>query len=200
MPPAQKPVQVTPDKHFVDYEGTKIQIPRPLEEMTPADWTRMAAAPKSDLRKVSISNQSFMGLHVVLKDKNYIPIWLYTGGQRHDRTPRSFDTMERAIQMGATLVSSLDELDDSCRSRYGLNGADGHIHRDDVVLAKMPIVQYYALQAESIRRSRANIELQSAESKAYENVDMPHYIKGNKEQPVFEATEHSVQYQDRLRM
>jgi hypothetical protein len=200
MPPAQKPVQVTPDKHFVDYEGTKIQIPRPLEEMTPNDWNRLSANPRSDLRKVSITNQSFQGLHVVLKDKNYIPIWLYTGGQRGNAAPKSMDSMERAVQMGAQLVSTLDDLDDSCQGRFAIGGADGHIHRDDVVLAKMPIVQYYALQADSIRRSRANIELQSAENKAYENVDMPHYIKGNKEHPVFEATEHSVQYQDRLRM
>jgi hypothetical protein len=192
--PAPKPVQV--EGSFVEHNGTRIQLPKPLEQMTQDDWTRMSSNPRSELRKVSITNQSFQGLHVVLKDKNYIPIWLYTGGQRKE-TPRNFDSLERAVQMGAQLVSTVDDLDDVCRDRYSCSGADGHIHRDDVVLAKMPIVQYYALQAESIARSRRAIEYQSVEGKAYEGVDVPKYVKGSKEVPTYEATEHTVKYQDR---
>ncbi len=191
-----KPVQVSPDKHFVEHDGTMIEIPRPLEEMTQADWVKLALGPKSPLNSVVIDNQSFLGLHVVLKDKNYIPIWLYAGGQRDD-IPRAFDTLERAIAMGATLVSSEDEIQTPV-GRFQFS-ADGHIHRDDVVLAKVPVVSYYALQAQNIRKSKSAIEFQSAESKAYEGVDMPKHIKGNRTAPIYEATEHTVQYQDRPR-
>lgn len=202
MPPAQKNIQVDANKHFADYEGTKIQIPKPLEEMTGEDWGRLAYGSKSPLLKVPVSNQSFHGLRVVLKDKNYIPMWLYTGGQRSEsKVPRAYDPMERAVSMGATLVSSIDELDEeSARYYQGTQSADGHFHRQDVVMAKIPIVAYYAIQAQSIEKSRKAVEYQSTESKAFEGVDMPHYVKGNKEAPLFEATEHSVQYQDRLRM
>lgn len=192
---AKEPVQVSMDQNFVEHNGTSIQIPKPLAEMTQQDWIRMATGPKSPLQGVTVDNQSFLGLHVVLKDKNYIPIWLYAGGQRDD-IPRAFDTLERAVAMGATLVSSLDEI--QAPNHFQLS-ADGHIHRDDVVLSKMPIVSYYALQAQNIRKSKSAIEYQSAENKAYEGVDMPHFVKGNKAAPLYEATEHSVEYQDRPR-
>ncbi len=195
MPIEKKPVQISPDKHFVEYEGTSIELPKPIEEMTQGDWTRLAANPRSQFRNITVNHQSFVGLHVTLKDKNYIPIWLYVA--KNPEIPRAFDTMERAIQMGAQLVSDLDEIESS-GTRFSLS-ADGHIHRDDVVLAKIPIVAYYALQAQNIRRSQGAIEYQSVESKAYENIDMPHFVKGNREVPVYEATEHTVQYQDRPR-
>ena len=196
MPPEKKPIQVTADKHFVDYEGTKIEIPKKLEDMTPADWGRLAASPRSSLSQVVVENQSFLGLHVTLKDKNYIPMWLYCAGRDAD-IPRAFDTLERAVSMGAELISTLDDIE-MTGSQLKLS-ADGHIHKDDVVLAKVPIVAYYALQAQNIRRSQASIEYKNVEGKAYEGIDMPHYIKGNKDIPVYETTEHSVQYQDRPR-
>lgn len=192
-----KAIKVSPDKHFVEHNGTSIEIPKPLESMTPNDWLRMATGKKSPLHAVTVDNQSFLGLHVVLKDKNYIPIWLYAGAQRGD-VPRAFDTLERAVNMGCQLVSTLDDIDDRFRNRFSFS-ADGHIHRDDVVLAKIPIVAYYALQAQNIQKSKAAIEYQSVESKAYENIEGSHFVKGSKELPVYEATEHSVQYQDRPR-
>jgi hypothetical protein len=195
MPPEKKPVQVSPDRHFVEYEGTAVEIPKPIQEMTQADWTRLASGERSPLRKIQVENQSFLGLHVVLKDKNYVPVWLYAGNRNGD-IPRAFDTLERAIAIGAQLVSTLDDID--VPNHFQLS-ADGHIHRDDVVLAKVPIVAYYALQAENIRKSKAAIEYKASEGKAYENVDGPHYVKGNIELPVFQSTEHSVQYQDRPR-
>ena len=195
MPPEKKPVQITADRHFVEYEGTAIEIPKPIAEMTQADWVRLSSGEKSPLRKIRVDNQSFLGLHVVLKDKNYVPVWLYAGN-RNGEIPRAFDTMERAIAIGATLVSTLDDID--VPNHFELS-ADGHIHRDDVVLAKVPIVAYYALQAENIRKSKAAIEYQSVEGKAFENIDMPHFVKGNRQVPVYEATEHSVEYQDRPR-
>ena len=195
MPPEKKPVQVSPDRHFVEYGGTSIEIPKPINEMTPQDWLRMSTNPKSSLRKIHVDNQSFVGLHVVLKDKNYIPIWLYAGSQKSE-VPRAFDMMERAINMGAQLISDLDDIEAPSNLRLG---ADGHIHRDDVILAKIPIVAYYALQVQNISKSKQAIEYKSAEGKAFEGVDMPHYIKGNKEVPLFETTEHQVQYQDRPR-
>jgi hypothetical protein len=190
-----KPVQVTEDKHFVDYEGTKIELPRPLAEMTEEDWIRMSTSPRSSLSQVIVEHQSFLGLHVVLKDKNYIPMWL-RDTSRSDM-PRAWDTLERAVSMGAQLISTLDDIELS-GSRLELS-ADGHFHKDDVVLAKVPIVAYYALQAQYIKRSRAAIEYKSVEGKAYEGNDMPHYIRGNKEMPLYEATEHTVSYQDRPR-
>ncbi|MHB1952822.1 MAG: hypothetical protein ACYCOU_03655 [Sulfobacillus sp.] len=196
MPADKKPVQVTEDKHFVDYEGTKIELPKPISEMTEGDWVRLASFAGSSLNRVEVSNQSFLGLHVTLKDKNYIPMWLYCAGRDAD-IPRAFDTLERAINMGAELISTLDDID-LAGSSLRLS-ADGHIHKDDVVLAKVPIVAYYALQAQNIRRSRSSIEYKSVENKAYEGIDMPHYVRGNKDIPVYEATEHSVQYQDRPR-
>jgi hypothetical protein len=190
-----KPVQVTEDKHFVDYEGTKIELPRPLAEMTEEDWIRMSTSPRSSLSQVIVEHQSFLGLHVVLKDKNYIPMWL-RDTSRSDM-PRAWDTLERAVSMGAQLISTRDDIELS-GSRLELS-ADGHFHKDDVVLAKVPIVAYYALQAQYIKRSRAAIEYKSVEGKAYEGNDMPHYIRGNKEMPLYEATEHTVSYQDRPR-
>jgi len=195
MPPEKKPIQVSADKHFVEYEGTSIEIPKPLEDMTQQDWSRLASGPKSPLRAIHVDNQSFLGLHVVLKDKNYMPVWLYAGGERAG-VPRAFDSLERAVNMGAQLVSTLDDI---LTPNHFTLGADGHIHRDDVVLAKVPIVAYYALQAQNINKANGAIEYQAAEGKAYENIDMPHFIKGNREVPVYEATEHSVQYQDRPR-
>lgn len=196
MPADKKPVQVSPDKHFVEYEGTSIEIPKPLKEMTQGDWVRLTSSPRSALNSVVVEHQSFVGLHVTLKDKNYIPMWLYCAGHDAD-IPRAFDTLERAVNMGAQLISSLDDIE-MAGSHLRLS-ADGHIHKDDVVLAKVPIVAYYALQAQNIRRSQASIEYKSVEGKAYEGIDMPHYIKGNKDIPVYETTEHTVSYQDRPR-
>jgi hypothetical protein len=196
MPVEKKPVQVSPDKHFVEYEGTSIEIPKPLEQMTEKDWVRLASGSKSPFRKISVDNQSFLGLHVVLKDKNYIPVWLYDGPRRSE-VPRAFDTLERAVNMGAELVSTTDDIE----IPHGISlSADGHIRRDDVVLAKVPIVIYYALQAQNIRKSKTAIEYKSSEERAYEGVDLPRSIgHGNKSVPVYESTEHSVQYQDRPR-
>lgn len=195
MPFEKKPVQVSQDKNFVEFEGTIIELPKPLAAMTQADWIRLTASPKSSLSQVVIEHQSFLGLHVTLKDKNYLPMWLYCANKDAD-IPRAFDTMERAISMGAQLVSTLDDLETGA-GKFQLS-ADGHIHKDDVILAKVPIVAYYALQAQNIRRSKAAIEYKSVEGKAYEGLDMPHSIQGNKEVPVYEATEHSVQYRDRI--
>lgn len=192
----KKPVQITPDKHFVDYEGTKIELPKPLEQMTQNDWVRMSTSSRSALNDVIVEHQSFLGLHVVLKDKNYIPMWLYCARQEND-IPRAFDMLERAVTMGATLVSTADDIEAS-GSRLQLS-ADGHFHKDDVVLAKVPIVAYYALQAQYIRKSNAAIEYKSVEAKAYEGNDIPTYLKGNRDIPVYEATEHNVSYQDRPR-
>lgn len=191
-----RPVQVSPDKHFVEYESTKIEIPKPIDQMTQADWVKMTTSPRSSLNNVVVEHQSFLGLHVVLKDKNYIPMWLYAAGRGAD-IPRAFDTLERAVNMGAQLVSTLDDIETS-GSRLSLS-ADGHIHKDDVVLAKVPIVAYYALQAQYIRKSNAAIEYKAVEAKAYEGNDIPTYIQGNKDIPVYESTEHNVSYQDRPR-
>jgi hypothetical protein len=194
MPADKKPVQVDESKHFVDYEGTKIEIPKPINDMTQADWVRLTSSPRSSLHDVVVEHQSFLGLHVTLKDKNYIPMWLYSAGREAD-IPRAFDTLERAVNMGAQLISTLDDIE-LAGSNLKLS-ADGHIHKDDVVLAKVPIVAYYALQAQYIRRSQASIEYKSVVGKAYEGNDMPHYIKGNKDLPLYEAQEHSVSYLDR---
>lgn len=192
---AKTAVQVSPDKHFVEYDGTSIELPKPVESMTQDDWIALAGQRRSPLRKVSIENQSFLGLHVVLKDKNYIPVWLYAGS-RASETPRAFDTMERAKRMGATLVSSQDEIEIPSDTVFS---ADGHVHRDDVILAKVPIVAYYALQAQNLQKSKAAIEYQAVESRAYEGIDMPHFIQGNREEPLYQASEHTVRYQDRLK-
>jgi hypothetical protein len=189
------PVKVE-NKSFIDFQGTKIELPKPVDQMTPNDWTRLAVAKKSPLGKIQIDGQSFQGLHVVLKDKNYLPIWAYAGTRRVE-TPRAFDTLERAMQMGAQFAHT-DDLDERSAQRFEL-GADGHIHRDDVVLIKVPVVAYYALAAQNLRKSTQSIEYQSQESKAYEGIDMPHYVKGNKDAPLYETTEHTVQYQDRPR-
>ena len=191
----KNPVQVSPDKHFVEYNKTMIQIPKPIEQMSNDDWMRLALGEKSTFNQVEIDHQSFIGLHVVLKDKNYLPVWLYDSRGKND-IPRAFDTLERAIQLGAQLISSIDDIEAPKTLRAS---ADGHFHRDDVILAKIPIVAYYAMQRDNVRRSQSSIEYQAAEGKAFEAVDMPHYIKGNKEAPLYEATEHSVKYQDRPR-
>ena len=62
MPPEKKPVQITADRHFVEYEGTAIEIPKPIAEMTQADWVRLSSGEKSPLRKIRVDNQSFLGL------------------------------------------------------------------------------------------------------------------------------------------
>jgi len=195
MPPEKTPVQVSPDKHFVEYDGTVIELPKPANEMTQQDWMRMATTERSPLRRLEIDNQSFLGLHVVLRDKGWMPMWLRDTSR--SEVPRAFDTMERAIQMGAQLVSTLEDI--QAPTSFILS-ADGHIHRDDVVLAKIPCVVYWSLQAQNIRKSKSAIEYKSVEGKAYEGIDMPHALgKGNKQVPLYETTEHSVEYQDRPR-
>src|ERR1700734_550463 len=165
MPAEKKPVQVSIDGNWVEYEGAAIEIPKPVDQMTPEDWTRMASAKNSVLRQIVIDNQSFIGLHVTLKDPLWMPLWLYDS-RSSDRIPRAFDTMQRAINMGAQLISTLDDIMQA-PGNYQL-GADGHIHKDDVVLAKMPKVAYYAMQAQNIQRSMQAIEYQNVEGKAYE--------------------------------
>lgn len=197
MPVEKKPVQVQDSAlgHFVDYEGTKIQIPKPVEQMTPGDWVKLATGKKSPLRDVAIDNRSFLGLHVVLRDKNMIPIWLHASGLSSD-IPQAYDQARNAIQAGAILCT----LDDIEAPNNFKASVDGHIRRDDVILAKIHCVAYWGMKGDEIRRSKASIEYQSAEGKAFEAMgDQPHFIKGNKDVPVFETTEHQVQYQDRPR-
>lgn len=196
MPPTQKPVQVDPNMNFIDYEGTKIQLPKPLEQMTSDDWVRISTSPRSPLHAVKIDNTSFSGLDVALDNKNYIPQWLYAGHRAG--TADAFDPMERSIQMGSVLCT-IDDLDETSKRRFaGSVSADGHIRRNDVILAKIAIIKYWKIKASDIQKSNDAIEYQSVEGKAFENIDGPHYIKGNKEQPLFQATEHQVKYQDRL--
>lgn len=192
MPEEKKPVQVSPGKNFAEYEGTSIALPKPIEQMTEQDWVKIALGSKSQLRKISVDNQSLLGLHVVLKDKNYRPVWLYDSRGKDD-IPRAFDMLERAINMGAQLCT-IDDIEVPCSFRAS---ADGHIHRDDVILAKIPHVVYWSLQSQFMQDSRARLEYQSVEGKAYEGNDVPRYIKGNKDVPIFETTEHRVDYQDR---
>lgn len=197
MPVENKPVQVqeTSLGNFVDFEGTKIQLPKPLEKMSHQDWIHLATGKKSPLQDLAIDNRSFLGLHVVLKDKNMIPIWLHASGLASD-IPQAYDQARNAIQAGAILCT-LDDIESPDTFKAS---ADGHIHRDDVVLAKMHLVAYWGIKGEEIRRSKTSIEYQSAEGKAFEAMgDQPHHVVGSKNVPVFEATEHQVQYQDRPR-
>lgn len=196
MPAEKAPAKVSPDGHFIEYEDTRIQIPKPIEEMTTEDWVKFSSAPNSPLRHVVIDNQSFVSLHVKLKDPHYMPIWLRDTSRSSERGT-VLDAMQRAIGFGAQLISTLDDIEVAA-ANYQL-GADGHIHKDDVVLAKIPKVAYYTMQYQHTRRSNAAIEYQNVVGKAYEGVDMPPNVRGNQSEPLFATTEHIVDYQERVR-
>lgn len=194
-----KPLTVDGEsKHFIEQNGVKIELPKPADQMTSGDWTRIAAGKNSPLRKVPINSQTFTFLHVALKEKgNYIPIWLYAGGKDGGSGGRALDSFERAIQMGAR-AATIEDLDEASQQKYsGSVDAGGHIRVMDVMLSICPIVTYYAMQADHIRRSNDSIQYQSQEAKAYEGWDMPHEIKGNKDAPIYQTNEHSVRYSDR---
>jgi hypothetical protein len=195
MPVEKTPIQVQKTElgNFVDYNGTKIQIPKPIEQMTPSDWSNLALGRNSPLKKIVVDNRSFMGLHVVLKDKNMVPIWLHASGLAKD-IPMAYDQARNAIQSGAVLCTK----DDIEIPENPYVSADGHIHRDDVVLAKIHVLQYWGIKSAEVGRANSRIEYQSAEGKAFEAIgDQPRHVAGNRDVPVFETTDHQVQYQDR---
>lgn len=192
-----KPITVDAEsKHFIEQDGVKIELPKPADQMSQGDWVRLASGKNSPLRKVPINSQTFTFLHVSLREKgNYLPIWLYAGADKGGG--RALDGFERAIQMGAR-AATLEDLDEASKAKYsGSEDAGGHIRVMDVMLAVCPIVTYYAMQADHIRRSNDSIQYQSQEAKAYEGWDMPHEIKGNKDAPIYQTNEHNVRYSDR---